>query len=157
MPIAILVGDSAPEKIQTVARLIQARRTSVTLSVMGQPGLAAEIWGDEAGRLLRVSVPAQTLEFVRDDVASVSTRLVPISREGDEQVKIPANGFNLLGTISKPAGSPGKRLPAIVLVGGSGPIDRDGTVVGIPTYAVECTMTSSTSRALAPSSIAPRM
>ena len=133
-PIAILVGTSEPEKIQTVARLIDARRTRVTLSAMGQPGLEVEIWADEAGRLLRVSVPAQSLEFVRDDIASVSTRRVAISREGDEQVKISANGFNLMGTIGKPAGAAGNRLPAVVIVGGSGPVDRDGTVAGIPIY-----------------------
>jgi alpha-beta hydrolase superfamily lysophospholipase len=134
LPITILVGDSETERIQTVARLIEARRTRVTLSSMGQPALEAEIWGDEAGRLLRVSIPVQGIEFVRDDVASVSTRRVVISREGDEQVKIPANGFNLLGTMAKPAGAAGKRLPAVVLVGGSGAIDRDGTVAGIPIY-----------------------
>ena len=69
---------------------------------------------------------------MRDDIASVSTRRVVISREGDEQVRIPANGFNLAGTISKPAGTAGQRLPAIVLVAGSGPVDRDETVAGIP-------------------------
>jgi pimeloyl-ACP methyl ester carboxylesterase len=133
-PISILVGDSEPEKIQTAARLIDARRTHVTLSPIGQPGLEADIWGDEAGRLLRVSVPAQSLEFVRNDIASVSTRRVVISREGDEPARIPANGFNLMGTIVKPAGTVAKRLPAIVLVGESGQADRDGTVVGIPVY-----------------------
>jgi pimeloyl-ACP methyl ester carboxylesterase len=133
-PITIVVGVSESEKIQTVARLIEARRTRVTLSAMGQPPLEAEIWADEAGRLLRVSVPAQSIEFVRNDIASVSTRRVVISRDGDEPARIPANGFNLIGTIAKPAGAAGNRLPAIVLVGGSGPIDRDGTVAGIPVY-----------------------
>jgi hypothetical protein len=132
--ISILVGKSESEKIQTVSRLIDARRTRVTLSATGQPALEAEIWGDEAGRLLRVSVPAQSIEFIRDDVASVSTRRVVISREGDEQARIPANGFNLMGTIAKPAGAAGKRPPAIVLVGGSGVVDRDGTAAGIPVY-----------------------
>ena len=133
-PISILVGDSETERIQTVARLIEARRTHVTLSAMGQPAIEADVWGDETGRLLRVSVPAQSLEFVRTDIASVSTRRVVISREGDEPASIPANGFNLIGTISKPAGPAVKRLPAIVLVGGSGLIDRDGNVGGIPVY-----------------------
>src|SRR4029434_3822925 len=69
-----------------------------------------------------------------EDVASVSTRRVVISREGDEPAQVPANGFNLIRTIDKPAGAPVKRLPAVVLVGGSGPIDRDGTVADIPVY-----------------------
>jgi pimeloyl-ACP methyl ester carboxylesterase len=133
-PITIRVGDSQTEQIQTVARRIAARRTSVTLASPPGAELDAEIWADETGRLLRVSVPSQMLEFVRDDIASVATRRVVISREGDEQVRIPANGFNLIGTLSKPTGEAGKQLPAIILVAGSGPVDRDETVAGIPVF-----------------------
>ena len=41
----------------------------------------------------------------------VATRSVPISRPNDEQVRIPANGFSLAGTLSKPA-QRGRRPPA---------------------------------------------
>ncbi len=76
------VGDSTQEQIQTVARLIQARLTRVTLQQeTGQP-VDAEIWGDETGRLLRVSVPAQGLEVIREDISSVSSRRVTITRSG---------------------------------------------------------------------------
>jgi hypothetical protein len=132
VPVTIRVGQSRIEQIQTVSRLIEARRTQVTLSIPGAPELDAEIWGDEVGRLLRVSVPAQALEYVRDDIASVSTRRVVISRPGDEQVRLPANGFMLAGTLSRPAGAGAGRRPIVVLVGGSGPTDRDETVAGIP-------------------------
>jgi alpha-beta hydrolase superfamily lysophospholipase len=131
-PITIRVGDSETEQIQTVARRIAARRSRVTLTEAAGPELEAEIWADETGRLLRFSVMAQMLEFVREDIASVSTRRVVISREGDEQVRIPANGFTLAGTVSKPAGAAGRRVPAVILVAGSGPLDRDETVAGIP-------------------------
>jgi pimeloyl-ACP methyl ester carboxylesterase len=132
---AMTVGESVQENIQTLGRLINARRTRITLERPGGlPPLDAEVWGDEAGRLLRVSLPAQNLDAVRDDVASVSARHVTVVRAGDEQVRIPANGFSLAGTISKPAGAGGKPLPALVLVGGSGPTDRDETVFGIPIF-----------------------
>lgn len=130
--VTIRVGDSQPDQIQTVARLIAARRTHVTLTSPGQPDVEADVWGDENGRLLRVSVPAQTIEFVRDDIASVSTRRVVISRSNDQQVRIPANGFTLAGTVSLPASQAAARLPVVILVGGSGPTDRDETVAGIP-------------------------
>jgi predicted alpha/beta hydrolase len=58
---------------------------------------------------------------------------VVISRPGDEPVLIPANGFNLAGTVSK-ATAAGARHPAVVLVAGSGPLDRDETVAGIPIF-----------------------
>ena len=82
--------------------------------------------------MIRFSVPAQSLDVVREDIASVSSRSVTISRPNDEQVKIPSNGFSLAGTMSKPAQSTAARLPAVVLVGGSGPTDRDSLAFGIP-------------------------
>jgi pimeloyl-ACP methyl ester carboxylesterase len=95
--------------------------------------LDVEVWGDEAGHLLRLSVPAQNLEVVREDLASVAARRVAISRPNDEQVRVPANGFNLAGTLSKPEGAT-RPLPAVILVAGSGPQDRDETVFGIPIF-----------------------
>ena len=129
----IRVGESTDEHIQTVARLIDARRTRVTLIAGGVP-VDAEVWADEAGRLLRVTIPAQSLDVVREDVASVAARRVTISRPNDEAIKIPANGFSLAGTLSRPAATPAKRLPAVVLVGGSGPTDRDETAFDIPIF-----------------------
>jgi alpha-beta hydrolase superfamily lysophospholipase len=130
--VSIRVGDSQDEQIQTVTRRISARRTTIVLVAPGAE-VEAEIWADESGRLLRFSVPAQTVEFVRDDIASVSTRRVVISRQNDEQVRIPGNGFTLAGTVSKPSSS-AARLPAVVLVAGSGPVDRDEIVSGIPIF-----------------------
>lgn len=130
--VGMTVGESVQERIQTTLRLIDARRTRVTFDRPGLPPLALEIWGDEGGRLLRVSMPAQNLEAVREDIASVSARHVAVSRAGDEQVRLPANGFTLAGTISKPADAGSQPMPALVLVGGSGPTDRDETVFGIP-------------------------
>ena len=78
-------------------------------------------------------IPAQSLEFAREDVASVSSRLVTMSRPNDEDIRIPANGFSLAGTVSKPANASGK-LPAVILVSGSDPTDRDENVFGIPIF-----------------------
>jgi len=131
-PFSIRVGESVNQQIQTTSRLIAARKTAIKLALPGAV-FDADIWTDENGRLLRLSVPAQSLEVVRDDIASVASRTVIISRPNDEAIKIPGAGFVLAGTLSRPASSPdGARLPAVVLVGGSGPSDRDGLVFGIP-------------------------
>jgi alpha-beta hydrolase superfamily lysophospholipase len=132
VPIMLRVGESASEQIQTLARLINARRTRITFEVPGMPPSDADVWADENGRLLRLTVPDQGLDAVRADIASVSTRRVTVSRPGDTQVTIPANGFSLAGTISKPAAAAATPLPAVVLVGGSGLADRDETIAGIP-------------------------
>jgi hypothetical protein len=117
----------------TVERTIAARRTRSSFNVPNVPPLDIEIWGDEQGRLLRVSIPAQSLEFAREDIASVSARLVTMSRPNDEDIRIPANGFSLAGTVSKPANATGK-LPAVILVSGSDPTDRDENMFGIPIF-----------------------
>jgi pimeloyl-ACP methyl ester carboxylesterase len=45
---------------------------------------------------------------------------------------IPGIGFNLAATITKPSSA--TPLPAVILIGGSGPTDRDETVAGIPVF-----------------------
>ena len=126
------VDEVTTERLQTVERVIEARRSRLTLAALGNQDLNVVVWGDERGRLLRLSVPHQSLEVVRDDIGAVSTRRVTVSRPGDESVTMPANGFILTGTVSKPATASAQRLPAVVLVGGAGQTDRDVTVAGIP-------------------------
>jgi pimeloyl-ACP methyl ester carboxylesterase len=129
--IRIAVGESSAEQIQTTGRLVNARRTRIALVLPGGR-LDADLWTDDAGRMIRFSVPLQSLEVVREDIAAVSSRSVTISRPNDQQVNIPSNGFTLAATVSKPATASAARLPAVVLVGGSGPTDRDGLAAGIP-------------------------
>ncbi len=129
--VSIAVGESSPEQIQTAGRLVTARNTRITLVLPGAR-LDANLWTDDTGRMIRFSVPAQSLEVVREDIAAVSSRSVAISRPNDAQINIPSNGFSLAGTLSKPPRADATRLPAVVLVGGSGPTDRDSLVFGIP-------------------------
>jgi pimeloyl-ACP methyl ester carboxylesterase len=90
-----------------------------------------------------VTIAQLQIEVVRDDIAVVSTRQQTSFRANDETVWVLANGFNLAATVSKPVApappAKGKekpvKLPAIVLVAGSGLVDRDETVAGIPIFA----------------------
>ncbi len=129
--LTITVGDSTTEQIQTSSRLISAKRTRVSMNAANAPS-EVNVWADESGRLLRLTVPAQGLDVARTDIASVSARQVAISRPNDEQVRILANGFSLVGTVSKPATPAKGGYPAVVLAGDSGPTDRDELVAGIP-------------------------
>jgi uncharacterized protein len=123
-------GEPATERIQTVSEMVTARRTPITM-LLPTP-LEGEIWIDARGRMLRLTIPPQNLDVVRDDLAAVSSRRVTISRPNDEPIKIPANGFTLVGTLSRPVRESAAKLPAVVLVGDSGPVDRDEVVQGIP-------------------------
>jgi hypothetical protein len=143
LEIPIRVTASGSERIQTAGRAVSATRYELTLENPGSP-VQAEVWTDSDGRLLRFRVPAQGLEVAREDVAAVSSRVETLGRANDEQVRVPAAGFTLAATISKPASAPkppapGKapadKLPAVILIAGSGPVDRDETVAGIPVFA----------------------
>ena len=141
--VSLRVTGSGSERIRTADRTVSATRYDLTIANPG--GLVqAELWVDAESRLLRFRVPAQGLEVAREDVAAVSSRVETMGRPNDEQVLIPASGFSLAATLSKPASAPkppapGKApaymLPAIILVAGSGPVDRDESVAGIAIFA----------------------
>lgn len=133
----ILVKQTArsSQRIETAKRVVEVKTYALSFQNPGAT-LDATLWTDESGRLVRFEVPAQSLLVARDDFASVAARALVMSRAGDQPVAIAANGFNLAGTLSQPSGQAAKgRYPAIVLIGGSGPTDRDETVAGIPIFA----------------------
>jgi pimeloyl-ACP methyl ester carboxylesterase len=99
----------------------------------GSP-LAMHLYGDNLGALVRLSVPGQGIEFVRDDIAGSISRTRVTSNPGDEAVIIPSTGFNLGATITRPANAAAK-TPAVVLVGGADSDDRDGTLFNVPILA----------------------
>src|SRR5207245_8901596 len=86
LPFRIRVGESFAEQIQTTARMVAARRTHLSMLLPGAV-IEADLWVDDAGRLIRLSLPAQSLEAVREDIAAVSSRTVTISRSNDEPIK----------------------------------------------------------------------
>jgi pimeloyl-ACP methyl ester carboxylesterase len=139
-----LIHSVTDETIKIPGRIIAARRWTLHMGG-GSAKLEMEVW-TEGSRLLRVDIPTQMLTVLRDDISSVSARLVTMARPNDEEVSIPANGFSLAATISRPIAAPATppasgrkpaqvRLPAVVLVSGSGPTDRDEFVAGIPIFA----------------------
>ncbi len=101
--------------------------------VFANPGgdLTVHLAAEVDGSLIRVSVPAQGVDVVRDDVAASTARTQVYSNPGDEPVVIPATGFNLGATLTRPSAA-ASRPPAVVLVGGAGVDDRDGFGLGVP-------------------------
>ncbi|MEW6323622.1 MAG: alpha/beta fold hydrolase [Acidobacteriota bacterium] len=129
--VPIRVDAVVAERVETGDRVINASRYALVISNPAQGDVPVSVWVDPEGGLLRMSVPSQMLELVREDISSAATRITSFSLPTDEPVRIPAAGFNLGATVAKPAGATG-RLPALVLVAGSGPIERDGFVAGVP-------------------------
>ncbi len=142
--VAVVVNKVTDETIQVPGRTIAARRWMLHVGSDASK-IDMEVWTD-GGRLLRIDIPGQMLSVLRDDISGVAARLVTMARANDEQVSIPANGFSLAATISKPAAPSDPapvagrkpslmRWPAVFLVSGSTPSDRDEMVAGIPIFA----------------------
>jgi pimeloyl-ACP methyl ester carboxylesterase len=130
--VAIRLDGASAERIETPKQVIAATRFALVVSNPPPAGdMAMSVWTDASGALLRMSVPAQMLDFAREDVASAATRTTSFSIATDETVRIPASGFGLAASVAKPVDAKAP-LPAIVLVGGMGSADRDGFVAGIP-------------------------
>lgn len=138
--IGITFDSVTPERVKTTARAFETKHYKLTAQNPGG-AIAIEVWADDRNQLMRVTIAQAQIEVVRDDIAVVSTRQQTSFRANDEDVRVLANGFNLAATVSKPVTPPpsGKakpaKLPAIVLVAGSGLVDRDETVAGVPIFA----------------------
>lgn len=127
-----VVNTVSEQKILTTGGPVLLKRYDLTVMNPGRD-LPVTIDVDSRGRLARVVIPAAQLSVVRDDLSSVSSRFETFRNPGDEDVFVPALGFNLAATVTKPAGAPA-RAPAIVLIGGSASTDRDELLDGVPIF-----------------------
>jgi uncharacterized protein len=128
--VAVTVDAVRQRRVVTADGPIDLQQFDLTFENPSAP-IKAEMWVDGRKRLARLLLPAAGVTVIRDDLSAVLSREERITHPGDEDVFIPASGFNLGATISRPK-EPGVRLPAVVLVAGSGRQDRDETVFGIP-------------------------
>jgi dipeptidyl aminopeptidase/acylaminoacyl peptidase len=143
--VGITVKEITAERMQIGATFVNVRRYELAIANAGGD-LAVSLTADERGSLVRIGVVAAGIDVIREDLAASTSRLQLYSNAGDEPVIIPAVGFNLGATLTRPrsagtrSGGPSAppsppiaRLPAVILLSGSGVADRDGFVAGIPT------------------------
>ena len=124
------------DRMQLGAEFLNARRYDVVL-MNPSSNTAVTITTGVEGNLLSVRIPSQGVDIVRIDLASVAARTQVHSNPGDEPVTIPAPGFNLGATLTRPTMAPptaksGMRLPAVIILTGFASNDRDGYAAGIP-------------------------
>ena len=132
--VVVSVKGVSTEQLSTPAGMIATRKYDVVFQNPGRP-LDGSVTVDSRARLVRLDMPAAGLRVVRSELASVAVRSEPVRNPNDTDVLIPMPGFSLAGTMTVPK-EPGKlRRPAVVLVAGSGSIDRDEVVAGIPIFA----------------------
>ncbi|HWK12551.1 MAG TPA: alpha/beta fold hydrolase [Vicinamibacterales bacterium] len=132
--VKLTVNGITPQTLTGGGATIHARRYDITIANIGA-NVAATVIVDDRARLVRFEIPVAGLVIVRDDASSVAMRVQNQRNPTDSDVRIAANGFTLAGTVTTPPAVGGRlRSPGIVLVGGSGPTDRDETVAGIQIF-----------------------
>jgi pimeloyl-ACP methyl ester carboxylesterase len=130
-PIRVTAVTNAQMQVGTT--LFSVRTYSL---IFAQPSgdLAVSVTATQQGDLVRLVVPSQSLELIRSDVASPTSRTQVYSNPGDEAVTIPLVGFNLGATLTRPRGAGASaKLPAVILLGAANVNDRDGVMSGVPT------------------------
>ncbi len=125
------VKGIADEAVTTPSGIVNTRKYELLVHNPGGP-FTMTVSVDQRARLARLDMPTANLSVVRGDLAGVSARTLTARNPTDSDVTIPANGFSIAATLTRPPILGRLRLPVVVLVAGSGPIDRDGTVAGIP-------------------------
>ena len=133
--IKVTVGDVTTGQFQTPAGTVTTARYNLTFkNTTGD--LQAELSLDGTGRFARFEIPSATLVVARQDLVTVASRVQVVRNPTDVDVRLPSSGFSLAGTLTTPTATAARvRSPAIVLVAGSGPVERDAVVAGIPLFA----------------------
>jgi len=131
LEIPLRVNSVNAERMQSGTTTFNIRRYELTFMNPGG-ALAMNMIAGEDGNLIRLTIPAQGLDIIREDVAASTSRTQIYSNPGDEALIIPSLGFNLGATITKPQKPAGPKIPAIILLADSNIGDRDGVVFGVP-------------------------
>ena len=131
----VLVREILEQPLETAQESFVARIFRVTFQSPDRD-TAADVWVGPNHRLLRVTFPTTGLDFVRDDISSVSTRLAGVTVPGDSRQRVMAGGFSLAATVTTPVDHeiPDRGWPAVVLVPGTRSTDRDEPVLGVHIY-----------------------
>jgi pimeloyl-ACP methyl ester carboxylesterase len=129
--VKVAVKTVTDEDVKTPAGILKTRKYELSVQNVGST-FPMIVTVDDKSRLARLEIQASGLTVVRNDLAGVAVRTLTARNPTDSDVTVPANGFSIAATLTKPQALGRLRHPTIVLVGSSVPVDREGTVAGIP-------------------------
>ena len=133
--IKVKVRSVTPQALTGPDGSVPTRRYELTFNNPSGPIDAAVVIDDKL-RVVRFEIPSAGVLVVREDASSVAVRPEIARNPTDAAVSMPANGFALAGTLTTPPGVAGRlRYPAVLLVGGTSPADRDQVIGGVPVFA----------------------
>jgi alpha-beta hydrolase superfamily lysophospholipase len=131
---ARLVSISS-EQMQKSTSLFDVRQFDLAFDD-GDGELLVQVSALQNGELVRVNIPSQALDVLREDFATATSRADVYSNPGDQPIVIPAPGFNVGATLTMPGAGAGanERRPAVVFVASPDGIDRDSIATGVPAF-----------------------
>ena len=117
-------------------------------AVLSIGGVEVQARVSGTGEMIEAAVPAQNVRFAQSDAAAQSDSAPPRGRVkidysappgapySAEEVRVmnARAGISLAGTLTIPNHAAGSRVPAVVMITGSGPQDRDEATPVIPGY-----------------------
>ena len=129
--------NASVEQMQIGTATLNIRRYEFLYA--GPRGMAAvNVYTDDTGSLLRVNIPAQRVDVMRDDLASATSRTILYSnrqRRGchDSGCGLQPGRDTHLASRNESRRRPATtRAPAVVLLAGAASNERDGVVGGVP-------------------------
>jgi pimeloyl-ACP methyl ester carboxylesterase len=122
-----------PRRITTPKARLELREFDLTVST--GTAEAMQVWVDDQNRLARVTLPSAAITVARDDLATVMAREELVRNAGDAATFIPMAGFSAGATVTSPPPAT-ERRPAVILVPGFGPEDRDEAIAGVPVFGL---------------------
>jgi pimeloyl-ACP methyl ester carboxylesterase len=122
----------SPRRISAPGLVADLQEYDLTLARPGLP-MSVQVLIDADGKLARVIYRDIAFAAIREEFATVMAREVRVRRPNDEDAFIPASGFSIGATLSRPDKA-AARLPAVILAGSSGRQDRDETLYGVPIF-----------------------
>lgn len=110
--------------------VLRGKNVQVNKYLLQAPGVKAEIWADAQNQLLGVYFAQPDIEYLQDGFDLPQLKLATTNKLPSERpVSFINHGRQVLGSLMLPPENLGKKkYPAVVLVGGFGPLDRDETV-----------------------------
>jgi dienelactone hydrolase len=132
VPSAMDRFDAKVSRAGTGEGTLGGKTVKVTKYTVTGGGPTIEAWTDDAsGDLMRVYVPGQDVEYLRDgfklNATPAAAKEPPPSGVTEREVHFTSAGLDFPATLTLPANTSGK-VPVIVFVHGSGALDRDETV-----------------------------
>lgn len=109
--------------------ILDGKSAAVRKYTLQAGSLLVEFWADDlTSRLMRIAVPLQKVEIVREGfVPAAEAESAAPASVVERQLTFPSAGLQFPATLALPSGASGK-VPLVVLVHGSGPNDRDETI-----------------------------